>query len=77
MRARRLLATALTGALLLATAGPAAAQTSCVGWYASTYAQEDPQGFAAEISWLARNEQPFGWRTVAPFAHAALEDCQG
>lgn len=75
---RVLIAAMATGALLAATVGPAAAQSpSCVGWFASTVAQEDPRGFATEISWLARNEQPFGRSIVAPFAHLALEDCQG
>ena len=42
----------------------------------STVAQEDPQAFAADISGLARTERPFGWSTVAPFAHLPLEVCQ-
>ena len=76
-RKRLLIQGIATGLLALAVATPAAAQaSSCVGWYASTFAQEDPRGFASEISGLARTEHPFGWSVVAPFAHLPLEVCQ-
>lgn len=77
IRKRLLIPAVATALMALAAAAPAAAQTpSCVGWYASTFAQEDPRGFATEISGLARTEQPFGASVVAPFAHLPLEICQ-
>ena len=79
MHRRRLLVSVITTALLgLAAATPVAAQNfSCVGWFASTNAQEDGRAFAADISGLAHEARPFGWSTVAPFAHIPLEFCQG
>lgn len=78
MKTRRLLISTITATVLaIAAAVPAAASNpSCVGWYASTFAQEDARGFAAEISGAAHEARPFGWSTVAPFAHADLEECQ-
>ena len=76
-RKRLLISFTVTAALALGAVAPAAASTpSCVGWFASTSAQWDPREFAATISGQAHDAQPFGWTTVAPFAHAALEDCQ-
>jgi hypothetical protein len=79
MNRRRLHRSLIAGAVLaLVSAAPVAAQEySCVGWFASTFAQEDAQAFAAEITGQAHSSRPFGWTTVAPFAHIALEDCQG
>jgi hypothetical protein len=79
MKPRRLLISIITTAVLaLAAAAPVAAQNfSCVGWFASTNAQEDGREFGALISFQAHDAQPFGHSTVAPFAHIALEDCQG
>jgi hypothetical protein len=77
MKPRRLLISIITTAVLaLAAAAPVAAQNfSCVGWFASTNAQEARE-FAAVIRSGAHDQQPFGRSTVAPFAHIALEDCQ-
>jgi hypothetical protein len=80
MNAKRLLISFIATALLaIAATAPAAANDnlSCVGWFASTVAQEDAQEFAATISGQAHDARPFGFTTVAPFAHIALEDCQG
>ena len=80
MNRRRQLIRSVIASSVLAVAGaaPVAAQNfSCVGWYASTSAQEDARGFAAEIRFQAHDARPFGGSTVAPFAHVALEDCQG
>ena len=79
MKRRRLHRSVIAAAVLtLVGAAPVAAQNySCVGWFASTFAQEDAGAFAAEISGQARGSRPFGWTTVAPFAHISLEDCQG
>jgi hypothetical protein len=79
MKPRRLLISIITTAVLaLAAAAPVAAQNfSCVGWFASTNAQEDAREFAAVIQSGAHDQRPFGQSTVAPFAHIALEDCQG
>jgi hypothetical protein len=78
MHRRRLLVSFVSTAILgLAAAAPVAAAPSCVGWFASTFAQEDPRSFSEEIRFGAHELQPFGATTVAPFAHIALEDCQG
>lgn len=79
MRRRSLLIAGVTTLLLgLAAAAPvAAADPSCVGWFASTTAQADAREFAGIIREAAHVDQPFGRNTVAPFAHIALEDCQG
>jgi hypothetical protein len=78
MKLRRVLVMLMAAAVLaLAAAAPTAAQSfSCVGWFASTLARDDGQGFGAEISALAHEARPFGWTTVAPFAHLPLEFCQ-
>jgi hypothetical protein len=78
MKLRRLLiAVIATGVLALASAVPVAASNpSCVGWFASTFAQADAQAFAATISGAAHDARPFGRTTVAPFAHIPLEFCQ-
>lgn len=79
MKRRRLVISSVSAALLaVAAAAPVAAQTpSCVGWFASTSAQEDGRDFAGLISESARAGHPFGRSVVAPFAHLPLEDCQG
>jgi hypothetical protein len=78
IRKRLLISFIATAAMALGAAAPVAASTpSCVGWFASTFAQEDPREFAASITGQAHDARPFGLTTVAPFAHVALEDCQG
>ena len=79
MNRRRLLISVIASALVaLSAAAPVAAQNySCVGWFASTNARESGRDFGAMISFQAHDLQPFGRSTVAPFAHIALEDCQG
>jgi hypothetical protein len=78
MNRRRLLVSFVSSTILaLAAAAPVAAAPSCVGWFASTFAREDPRGFSEEIRFGAHELRPFGGTTVAPFAHIALEDCQG
>ena len=77
-RKRILISLVATAAMAISTAAPvAASDPSCVGWFASTFAQADAREFAASISGQAHESRPFGWTTVAPFAHTALEDCQG
>jgi hypothetical protein len=77
-RGRLLISIVATTLLALGAAAPVAAQNlSCVGWFSSTFAQADAREFAATISGGAHDGWPFGWTTVAPFAHIALEDCQG
>jgi hypothetical protein len=78
MKSRRLVISTITATVLaiVAAVPVAASNRSCVGWYASSFAQEDARGFAAEISGAAHEARPFGWSTVAPFAHADLEECQ-
>jgi hypothetical protein len=78
MNRRRLLISFIASALVaLSAAGPVAAEQSCVGWFASTFASDSGQAFATEISGSAHTERPFGRNVVGPFAHVALEDCQG
>ena len=79
MKRRRFLVSVIASCVLaVAAAAPVAAQNfSCVGWFASTAAQADAREFGAAISGFAHEARPFGASTVAPFAHAALEDCQG
>ena len=77
-RKRLLISLIASTVLALAAAAPAAAQNySCVGWFASTSAQADGLGFSFGIRDGAHGSKPFGHSTVAPFAHIALEDCQG
>jgi len=84
MRGKRLLAWGLAAGVLALPAAPASAggagdvTQSCVGWYASTNAQEFGVGFGLEdISVNAQLFQPFGATLVNPFAHLELEECQG
>ena len=77
-RRRHLISLVATTVLALGASGTVAAQSlSCVGWFSSTFAQADAREFAATISGGAHDSRPFGRTTVAPFAHIALEDCQG
>jgi hypothetical protein len=78
LRRRHLIYVMATTILTLTAVAPVGAQSfSCVGWFASTNAQADAREFAATISGAAHEARPFGWSTVAPFAHLPLEICQG
>lgn len=34
------------------------------------------RAFGEEITYSAQEDPPFGWNTVAPYAHLPLEFCQ-
>ena len=64
--------------LLVLPAGPATAgRPSCVGQYASTYAQQDGAAFGADMSFGAQfaSQPNFGAGVVAPFAHLPRDVC--
>jgi len=75
-----LVAPVLAICALATSAAPAAAVTgggqsdpnaSCVGHFASFVASAEP-GFGQGISEEAQASMPFGYNTVAPFAHERL-----
>jgi hypothetical protein len=83
MKSKRFLISVLAAGVVALPAAPAGAQgagevnQSCVGWFASTVAQELGSGFGDLIRGEAHEFQPFGQTRVSPFAHLELEDCQG
>lgn len=82
MKRKRFLISALAAGVVALPAAPAGAQgagdvnQSCVGWFASTFAQELGAGYGELIRLETREYQPFGHTRVSPFAHLELEDCQ-
>lgn len=64
---------------LATSAAPAGAEgtASCVGQFASTFAQQDGAAFGADISASARfaSQPNFGAGVVAPFAHEPRDAC--
>ena len=77
MKRRRPTLVLMTCVLTLAAAAPVAAkEPSCVGWFASTEAQNDGRAFGDFIRDVAHEDRPFGRTSVAPFAHLPPEFCQ-
>jgi hypothetical protein len=77
MRARVVAFIAATGLLGLPAAPAAAGSPSCVGQFASHFAQQYGAVFGAEIRAGAQDPQlhPFGAGAVAPYAHEPREAC--
>ena len=76
---RGVLVSLLAVGALAVPAAPVGAQRapSCVGQFASTFAQEDGAAFGADISFAAQfaSQPNFGAGVVAPFAHAPRDAC--
>jgi hypothetical protein len=69
---------AAAGLLALPATPAVAGSPSCVGWYASTNAQQYGAAFGADISFGAQfaSQPNFGAGVVAPFAHEPRDVCQ-
>ena len=76
---RGVLVSLLAVGALAVPAAPVGAQSapSCVGQFASTFAQADGAAFGADISFAAQfaSQPNFGAGVVAPFAHAPRDAC--
>jgi len=77
MRRRVLVSLLAVGALAVPAASAGAQTPSCVGQFASTFAQEDGAAFGADISFSAQfaSQPNFGAGVVAPFAHEPRNTC--
>jgi len=77
MRIRVVALVAATGLLALPTTSAVAGGPSCVGQYASTFAQQDGAAFGADISFSAQfaSQPNFGAGVVAPYAHQPRNAC--
>jgi hypothetical protein len=75
---KRVVGIVVATGLIALPAGPATAGSpSCVGQYASTFAQQDGAVFGADISFGAQfaSQPNFGAGVVAPFAHEPRDAC--
>jgi hypothetical protein len=82
MNRKRALIPFLAAAAVVIPAAPAGAngngdaESSCVGWFASTFAEEFGAVFGGEISSGAHTDQPFGLNNISPFAHVDRQTCK-
>jgi hypothetical protein len=74
---KRVIGLSVVVGILALPAGPASAEPSCVGQFASSSARQDGAAFGADISAGAQfaSQPNFGAGVVAPFAHQPLDVC--